>query len=109
MPLKTRNERLNKMDNDILSKKDEKRKPALGIIIFALLLICNVALFFLFLEIKTKIDEHNRILLTLPPDLQNQIIKIFQHTAKELTKDVTKQTQETSRTIIANTDLSRYI
>ena len=65
------------MDNDILPKTDEKRKPALGIIIFALLLICNVALFFLFLEIKTKIDEHNRILLTLPPDLQNQIIKIL--------------------------------
>lgn len=92
------------MENGSSTKANENRKSSLGIIIFAVLLICNIAVFFLFLDIKTKIDAHNRILLTLPPDLQNKIFKTFQDAAKELKSEITKKTQETSRTIIANAD-----
>ena len=104
MPIKTRNERLNKMDNDTLPKKAGSRKFSLWIIIFAVFLVCNVAIFFLFLDIKTKIDAHNRILLTLPPDLQNKIFETFQHAAKELNLKITKNTQEASTAIIVNAD-----
>ncbi len=90
------------MDTENSKQKDNWKRVTC--ILFALLLICNAVIFVLSLGMKTQLNEHNKILLTIPPDLQKQIFGSFQQTATDLKTEILKTAATTSETIIAQAD-----
>ena len=90
------------MDTENSKQKDNWKRVTC--ILFALLLICNAVIFVLSLRMKTQLNEHNKILLTIPPDLQKQIFDSFQQTATDLKTEILKTATTTSETIIAQAD-----
>lgn len=90
------------MDTENSKPKDNWKRVTC--ILFALLLICNAAIFVLSLGMKTQLNEHNKILLTIPPDLQEQILGSFQQTATDLKTKILNTATTTSETIIAQAD-----
>ena len=90
------------MDTENSKQKDNWKRVTC--ILFALLLICNAVIFVLSLRMKTQLNEHNKILLTIPPDLQKQIFDNFQQTATDLKTEILKTATTTSETIIAQAD-----
>ena len=71
---------------------------------FALILVSNFVLFVMSWGMKTKLDEHNRVLLTLPPDLKTEVVGTFKQNAAEIKSEVLKTTQSTSAQIVADAE-----
>ena len=90
------------MDTENSKPKDNWKR--ITCILFALLLVCNAVIFVLSLGMKTQLNEHNKILLTVPPDLQKQISDSFQQTATDLKTKILRTATTTSEAIIAQAD-----
>ena len=90
------------MDNENFTPKDNWKR--ITCILFTLLLICNAVIFVLALGIKTKLDEHNKIKIILPPDLKTEIAGTFKQAADDIKSEVQKTDEKTATQIIADTE-----
>ena len=73
-------------------------------VFFVLILVSNLVLFVMSWGMKTKLDEHNKVLLTLPPDLRTEVVETFKQNADEIKSEVLKTAQSTSAQIVADAE-----
>lgn len=90
------------MDTENSKPKDNWKRVTC--ILFALLLICNAAIFVLSLGIRTQLDEHNKIKIILPTDLKTEIAGTFKQAANDIKSEVQKTAEKTAIQIIADTE-----
>ena len=80
-------------------------------IFVALSFVLNIVMLFLIsgthgelAGVRGELDRHNKILITLPPDLQNEISATFKQTAGKIESEILRIVGETSSQIAAASD-----
>lgn len=97
------------MNPEVNQPKDKSKR--IGYLFVALSLVLNIVMLFLIsgtrgelAGARGELDRHNKILITLPPDLQNEISATFKQTAGEIKSEALKTTKNTSAQIIADAE-----
>ena len=86
------------------ANQPKAKSKRIGYIFLALSLVLNIIILSLILGVHGELDRHNKILITIPPDLQNEISAAFKQTAGEIKSEVIKTTESTSAQIIADAE-----
>lgn len=90
------------MDSDNVQKTDSCKRGFY--VMFSLILVCNIIIVLLVLNTNSELDKHDKILLTVPPELQSQIVTVFSETANAVKADIAKTSNDTAAQIKVATE-----